>query len=96
LVEVRGRAVDGKIVASRVKVRDERDDDLQRVELHGTVSGLDGTTFMLHDVKVNYSHVLEWKNGVPADLANGKALEVKGVWSENRQVLLALVIEFES
>jgi len=96
LVEVRGRAVDGKIVASRVKVRDERDDDLQRVELHGTVSGLDGTTFMLHDVKVNYSHVLEWKNGVPADLANGKALEVKGVWSENRQVLLALVIELES
>lgn len=96
LVEVRGRAVDGKIIASRVKVRDERDDDLQRVELHGTVSVLDGTTFMLHDVKVNYSQVIEWKNGQPTDLANGKALEVKGVWSENRQVLLALVIEFES
>jgi hypothetical protein len=96
LVEVRGRAADGKIIASRVKVRDERDDDLQRVELHGAVSVLDTTTFMLHDVKVNYSHVLEWKNGVPADLANGKPLEVKGLWSADRSVLIAAVIEFES
>ena len=98
LVEVRGRAVDGKIVATRVKLRDERDDDLQRVELHGDVSALDTTaqTFMLRDVKVNYSRVIEWKDGRPADLANGKQLEVKGVWSEDRRVLFALLIEFES
>lgn len=96
LVEVRGRAADGKIIAARVKVRDERDDDLQRVELHGTVSLLDASTFMLRDVKVNFSRVIEWKNGGAADLANGKALEVKGVWSEDRKVLFALVIEFES
>ena len=96
LVEVRGRAVDGKIVAARVKVRDERDDDLQRVELHGPVSALDATTFMLRDIKVNYSRVVEWKDGRPSDLANGRALEVKGVWSEDRRVLFALVIEFES
>ena len=98
LVEVRGRAVDGKIVATRVKLRDERDDDLQRVELHGDVSALDTTaqTFLLRDVKVNYSRVIEWKDGRPADLANGKQLEVKGVWSEDRRVLFALLIEFES
>ena len=98
LVEVRGRAVDGKIVATRVKLRDERDDDLQRVELHGDVSALDTTaqTFLLRDVKVNYSRVIEWKDGRPADLANGKQLEVKGVWSEDRRVLFAVVIEFES
>lgn len=96
LVEVRGRAVDGKIVAARVKVRDERDDDLQRVELHGTVSALDATTFMLRDIKVNTTRVVEWKDGRPSDLANGRALEVKGVWSEDRKVLFALVIEFES
>ena len=97
LVEVRGRAVDGKIVATRVKLRDERDDDLQRVELHGDVSALDTTaqTFLLRDVKVNYSRVIEWKDGRPADLANGKQLEVKGVWSEDRRVLFALLIEFE-
>jgi len=96
LVEVRGRASAGKIVASRVKVRDERDDDLQRVELHGTVSGLDATTFILRDVKIDFSHVLEWKNGVPAGLVNGKQLEVKGVWSADRSMLIAAIIEFES
>ncbi len=97
LVEVRGRAAEGKIVASRVKVRNERDDDLQRVELHGVASALDSTakTFMLRDVKVDYSRVVEWKDGQPADLANGKQLEVKGLWSEDRSVLNAVVIEFE-
>ncbi len=97
LVEVRGQASAGTIVATRVKVRDERDDDLQRVELHGLVSALDATaqTFMLRDIKVNYSRVLEWKNGRPADLANDKQVEVKGLWSEDRRVLFAVVIEFE-
>lgn len=98
LVEVRGTARAGKIVASRVKVRDERDDDLQRVELHGEVSALDTTakTFMLREIKVDYSRVVEWKDGAAADLANGKKLEVKGVWSADRRVLFAVVIEFES
>ena len=97
IVDVRGRVANGAIVATRVKVRDGNDDDIKRVELHGDVSGLDtaNTSFMLRDVKVNYSRVLEWKNGSAADLANGKRLEVKGLWSEDRRVLLAVVIEFE-
>ena len=98
LVEVRGTASAGKIVASRVKVRNERDDDLQRVELHGEVSALDSTlkTFMLREVKIDYSKVVEWKDGAPTDLANTKKVEVKGVWSADRSVLVAVVIEFES
>lgn len=98
LVEVRGRAAEGTIVASRVRVRDERDDDLQRVELHGQVSALDtaAQTFMLRDIRVNYGRVLEWRNGRPSDLANGSAVEVKGIWSADRQVLLAVIVEFES
>ncbi len=98
LVEVRGRAGGGTIVASRVRVRDERDDDLQRVELHGTVGALDTTaqTFMLREIRVNYSRVLEWRNGRPSDLANGAQVEVKGIWSPDRQVLFAVIVGFES
>jgi hypothetical protein len=97
VVEVRGRAAAGTIIASRVKVIDRNGDDWQRVELHGDISALDTTaqTFMLRDVKVNYSRVIEWKDGRPADLANGKPLEVKGVWSEDRRVLFAVIVEFE-
>ena len=98
LVEVRGTAAGGKIIATRVKVRDERDDDLRRVELHGTASALDSTakTFLLREITVDYSRVLEWKNGAPTDLANGRQLEVKGLWSTDRRTLVAVVIEFES
>ena len=99
LVEVRGQASNGKIIASRVKVRDERDDDLQRVELHGTVSALSRSakTFMVREVKVDYSRVLEWKNGASAELlADDKQVEVKGLWSDDRRVLFAVVIGFES
>ena len=98
LVEVRGHVSAGTIVASRVRVRDERDDDLQRVELHGTVGALDTTaqTFTLRDIRINYSRVLEWRNGRPSDLANGAQVEVKGIWSADRQVLFAVIVGFES
>jgi hypothetical protein len=97
LVEVRGRARSGAIVASRVAVINRGDPDWQRVELHGTVSELDTTakSFVLREVRVDYSRVLEWKNGRPEDLSNGDALEVKGVWSDDRRKLFAVIVEFE-
>jgi hypothetical protein len=97
VVEVRGRAAAGTIVASRIRVIDRDGDDWQRVELHGEVSALDpvAQTFLLRDVKINYGRVIDWKNGLPTDLANGKPVEVKGVWSEDRRVLFAVIVEFE-
>ena len=97
LVDVRGRAQNGTIVASRVKVINRGSDDWQRVELHGTVSALDTTakTFVLREVTVDYSRVIEWRNGQPGDLSDGDALEVKGVWSEDRRKLFAVIVEFE-
>jgi len=97
LVEVRGRADNGTLVASRVKVIDRLGDEIKRFELHGTVSALDtvAQTFMLREIKVNYSRVVEWKDGAPADLADGKAVEVKGLWAEDRSAMFAVVIEFE-
>jgi Domain of unknown function (DUF5666) len=97
LVEVRGNVANGTLIASRVKVIDRLGDEIKRFELHGTVSALDtaAQTFMLREVKVNYSRVAEWKDGGPADLANGKAVEVKGLWAEDRSVMFAAVIEFE-
>ena len=97
MVEVRGRADAGRIVASRVKVLDRRDDEVRGVELHGTVSGLDAAakTFLLREIKVSYANVLVWKDGDASTLADGKAVEVKGLWSEDRSVLNAALIDFE-
>jgi hypothetical protein len=97
LVEVRGRVDAGTLIASRVKVIDRLGDEVKRFELHGTVSELDtaAKTFLLREVRVSYAAVVEWKDGGPADLANGKAVEVKGLFAEDRSRLLAVVVEFE-
>jgi hypothetical protein len=97
LVEVRGRVDNGTLIASRVKVIDRGGDEIKRFELHGAVSALDPTaqTFMLREVKVSYAAVVEWKDGGPGDLANGREVEVKGFWAEDRSVMLAAVIEYE-
>jgi hypothetical protein len=53
-------------------------------------------TFMLRGVKVNYAGVQEWKDGSESNLADGRALEVKGRWSDaDRSTLNAISIEFE-
>ncbi len=97
LVEVRGSVSNGTLVASRVKVIDRLGDEIKRFELHGNVSALDtvAQTFMLREIRINYSRVVEWKDGGVADLADGKAVEVKGLWAEDRSVMFAAVIEFE-
>jgi hypothetical protein len=100
MVEVRGRAEGGRIVASRVKVLNRDDDEVRRVELHGTVSALDtaAKTFMLREVKIVYSASTEFKDGSESTLADGKAVEVKGQWSvdgNDRNTLAASSIEFE-
>jgi hypothetical protein len=97
LVDVRGRVSNGTLMASRVKVIDRLGDDIKRFELHGDVSALDtaAQTFMLREIRVNYSRVVEWKDGGLSDLADGKAIAVKGLWAEDRSVMFAVVIEFE-
>jgi hypothetical protein len=98
LVDVRGRIQDGKLIASRVQVRgQDGDDEVKKVELHGAVSALDATakTFVVREIKVDYSAVTEWKNGAPADLANDRKVEVKGMWNADKTKLMASKIEFE-
>jgi hypothetical protein len=87
-------------VAARVRVDGsarDRDDDSRLVELHGTIASLNTETksFVTRDVTVDYSAVVEWKDGSEASLANGRAVEVKGVWSADRRTLKASRVEFE-
>jgi Domain of unknown function (DUF5666) len=97
IVDVRGSASNGTIVATRVKVRDGNEEEIRSVELHGTVSLLDAAakTFMLREVKIDFSQVTTWKNGQASDLVNDKKVEVKGAWSADRKTLIASVVEFE-
>lgn len=98
-VDVRGTLTNGVLIATKVKVHGdrERSSELRLVELHGAMSALDtvAKTFMLRDVKVDYAGVTEWKDGGEANLANGKQLEVKGQYGDDRMTLKASKVEFE-
>ncbi len=98
-VEVKGKTVDGVLVATKVEAESSSNSrDWRETELHGTVSALSTSakTFVLREVKVDYSAVTEWKDGAEANLADGKRVEVKGEWSSDRRTLKAVRIEFES
>lgn len=98
-VRVRGTVTNGVLVAREVKVDGRSSDDsMSDVEIHGSVVGLDtgAQTFMVRDVKVDYSGPIDWHDGSAANLADGRAIEVKGVWSQDHSTLKATKIEFES
>lgn len=95
-VEVHGTVTDGVLVATKVEVQDRRDHGRRALELRGEVGTLDTTakTFDLRGVTVWFGGTVNYKNGVEADLANGKRVEVKGVLSSDRTRLEATKVEF--
>jgi hypothetical protein len=97
-VEVKGSAVNGVVMATRVSVEDEHEREAAGFELHGAISALDTTakTFLLRGVTVNYAGSVEFRKGTIADLANGKQVEVKGTRAADGTTLIATRISFEN
>lgn len=93
-VEVEGSAVNGVIIAKKVKL--ESDDDIRSegFELHGTISNLDTTAkaFTLRTLQVSYAN---FNGAVIGSLANGVKVEVKGIPSADRTNLDATRIKLE-
>lgn len=100
-IEVKGRAVNGVLVATTVKLEDENELEREEFELHGTVSNLNtaARTFVVRGVTVSYAGAVRFDNGSAADLAplNGVApsVEVKGSFNAATNSVVATRIEFE-
>jgi hypothetical protein len=97
-VEVEGAIRAGVLVASRVELEDRHAGDDDRLnDLHGTISALDtaAQTFVVREVKVHYSGTTGFSRGSPSDLANGKAVEVKGRLASDGVTLEADQVKFE-
>ncbi len=99
-VEVEGRVQDGVLIARKVEIEDEHDDDDDRLlELHGTLAADPDSvnqTFVLRGVTVSFSGVVEFRNGTLAGLRAGARVEVKGRLSADGTTLQATRISFES
>ena len=97
-VEVKGSAVNGVVVATRVTVETEHDREAAGFELHGAISALDATakTFVLRGMTVGFGgSAVEFRKGTAGDLANGRNVEVKGTRSADGTTLTATRISFE-
>ena len=96
-VEVKGSAVNGVVIATRVSVEDEQEEHDKGFELHGAIVSIDtvAKTFVLREVKVSYAGPgIEYRGGSEAGLAVGVKLEVKGKLSADGTMLLAERISF--
>ena len=97
-VEVKGSAVNGAVMATKVKVEDENERDHEGTELHGVMSAFNGVakTFVLRGVTVSFADPgLVFEKGTFADLATySKKIEVKGVLWIDGTVLVATRIKF--
>jgi len=96
-VEVKGSAVNGVVIATRVSVEDEAEHHAEGFELHGAIASIDtvAKTFVLREVKVSYAGPgIEYRGGSEAGLAVGVKLEVKGKLSADGTMLQAERISF--
>jgi len=97
-VEVEGAIRDGVLVASEVELEARHANDDDRLnELNGSLSALDATaqTFVVRGVQVHYGSNTTFSRGGPADLANGKVVEVKGRLAGDGVTLEANQVKFE-
>ena len=96
-VEVKGSAVNGVVVATRVSVENEQEHQAEGFELHGAIASIDtvAKTFVLREVTVSYAGPgVEYRGGSEAGLAVGVKLEVKGKLSADGTMLQAERISF--
>ena len=96
-VKAEGTISGGVLVASRVKVEDEDDEEGESFEVEGPVAALDTSarTFVVREVTVSYSGSVEFRNGTVADLAVGRKVEARGRLTADGTRLQAERIEFE-
>lgn len=94
-VEVEGRILNGVLLASKVKL--EGDEEEEGFELHGSISAPDpgNMTFVVRGVTVDYSSTTRFEGGTAADLVPGRQVEVKGALSTTGTRLAATSIHIE-
>jgi Domain of unknown function (DUF5666) len=92
-VEVEGSARGGVLVAQTVK----REDDAGGFELNGTIESADPVAqrFVVRGVTVSWNASTRFDSSTPADLQNGRRVEVRGVLSADGTRLEAALIHIE-
>jgi len=94
-VEVEGAIVNGVLVATKVDVESEHQDEMQGFDVRGVIDSVSDSTFMVHGVTVSYDTSTTFVGGTSADLKVGAKVEVKGSLASDGKMLNATRISFE-
>jgi len=97
-VHVKGTLQEGFVLAERINLKDDDEDDADEFEVKGAVSGLSGTcpaiAFTLNATAIRATTATEFKDGTCASIANGDHVEVEGTRQPDGSVV-AKKIEIE-
>ncbi len=101
-VEVEGTTVGGVLRATKVKVQSDDGGSGggggdQEIEIHGSITSVDAPTqsFVVRNTTIVYDAATEFQDGTAADLAVGRAVELKGTLAAGQSSVLAQQIKFE-
>jgi hypothetical protein len=95
--QVKGALANGILVASEVKLQQTQSGG-KEIELNGAIASINSgaKTFVLRGVTVSYASGVRYDNGSESNLANGKAVQVKGQTTPNSSTVNATRIKFDN
>lgn len=95
-VEVEGSTSAGVLVATRVKVVSDIQASGEEFDVRGLIASLDSAakTFVVRNVAVSYSAVVDFRGGTASDLAVGREVEARGMLTADGTRLQASRIDF--
>ena len=95
-VDIEGSVVGGTLIATQVKVKQDKDED-NEIELHGAIASVNAgsQTFVLRGLTVSYAGSVKYEHGSASNLVNGAKVEVKGQAATAGTTVQAQKIQFE-
>ncbi len=96
-VRVRGRSVEGSLLASSVDIRNDDEAFGDGIDLRDAITSVNAAaqTFTLRGVTVFYGSQPRFDGGTASDLAPGRRVRVRGIVGADRTRVIATRIEFD-
>lgn len=96
-VRVRGRSVEGSLLASSVDIRNDDEAFGDGIDLREAITSVNAAaqTFTLRGVTVFYGSQPRFDGGTASDLAPGRRVRVRGIVGADRTRVIATRIEFD-
>lgn len=96
-VEVKGRVVNGVLVATKVEIESGDHDEQEGFEIEGRIASVDLTqsTLVVRGVTVSFAGTVEFVGGTLADLVADTKIEVHGSLGDDGSTIVASRIKFD-